>query len=308
MKVRTSLPLGTIIGVLAVLILAASTWAAAPTQLRNGTVTPLSGTTATIFQFSVRFQSGTTTGNTVTASVAGASHALVWTGGTDGNEIWTGSSTLPAGSWTVTFSAVSSSGPSPDPISFGPVVVTAPTPAPTPTPPPPPPTATPRPTTAPTPRPLPTATPRPGTTAQPNASATPFGTTIDPTGSPLGSVANTADASASPTPSSSPASTPPAKRPLNVPVEGVVAIGLLGAVAFAAIFGERRRRMAVEAFRARATATERTVGAGAFASGASADWEPDVPDEMVGTIDYETPADLVEEADEPVDEPDESHD
>lgn len=292
MRVRRPVAAGWILSVLSVLLFAGSA-AAAAAKLTGGMVTPASGTTATLFQFSVHFVGSTTDeAITVSVSVAGSSRPLSLTSGSLRNGTWTGSATLPAGTWNATFQSTSTAGTNP---SFGPisVVVTSPTPAPTPTP----------------PRPLPTATPRPGTTAQPNASATPFGTTIDPTGSPLGSVANTPDASGSPTPSSSPASTPPAKRPLNVPVEGVVAIGLLGAVAFAAIFGERRRRMAVEAFRARATATEGTAGGGALASGASADWEPDVPDEMVGTIDYETPADLVEEADEPVDEPpDESHD
>jgi hypothetical protein len=71
-----------------------------------------------------------------------------------------------------------------------------------------------------------------------------------------------------------------------VPIEGVVAIGLLGAVAAAAALGERRRRAAVQAFR-EAEASE------GFARGNGLDqgWEDDiVDDETVATIDYEGPA------------------
>ena len=70
-----------------------------------------------------------------------------------------------------------------------------------------------------------------------------------------------------------------------MPIEGVVAIGLLGAVAVAAAVGERRRRRAVEAFRlAEASAEAEGAGAGSLDEG----WERDVvEDETVATIDYE---------------------
>lgn len=70
-----------------------------------------------------------------------------------------------------------------------------------------------------------------------------------------------------------------------MPVEGVVAIGLLGAVAVAAALGERRRRRAVEAFRAaEAAAAVAAAGGGGLDEG----WEDDfVDDETVATIDYE---------------------
>jgi hypothetical protein len=66
---------------------------------------------------------------------------------------------------------------------------------------------------------------------------------------------------------------------VSVPVEGVVAIGLLGAVAVAAALGERRRRRAVEAFRA----MEAAGGEVPLPVSSPAD------DETVGTIDYESP-------------------
>jgi hypothetical protein len=72
-----------------------------------------------------------------------------------------------------------------------------------------------------------------------------------------------------------------------VPIEGVVAIGLLGAVAAAAALGERRRRAAVQAFR-EAGASQGVSRVDGLAEG----WEHDiVDDETVATIDYEGPAD-----------------
>jgi hypothetical protein len=72
-----------------------------------------------------------------------------------------------------------------------------------------------------------------------------------------------------------------------VPVEGVVAIGLLGAVAVAAALGERRRRRAVETFRA---AEASAGGAGAQDEGLDDGWERDIAeDETVATIEYDAP-------------------
>ena len=68
-----------------------------------------------------------------------------------------------------------------------------------------------------------------------------------------------------------------------MPIEGVVAIGLLGAVAAAAALGERRRRAAVQAFREAEASKEVSPG-----DGLEEDWEDDiVDDETVATIDYE---------------------
>jgi hypothetical protein len=71
-----------------------------------------------------------------------------------------------------------------------------------------------------------------------------------------------------------------------VPLEGVVAIGLLGAVTVAAVVGERRRRLAVEAFRAE----ERSPAGATPGDGAGNGWEHDiVDDETVATIDDAAP-------------------
>jgi len=85
-----------------------------------------------------------------------------------------------------------------------------------------------------------------------------------------------------------------------VPVEGVVAIGLLGAVAAAAAFGERRRRRAVAAYRASAMSAGAPLGHPApEAQGLPEGWEDD---ETVGSIEYETPDHLREASDEVPDE------
>ena len=64
-----------------------------------------------------------------------------------------------------------------------------------------------------------------------------------------------------------------------------MAIGLLGAVTVAAALGERRRRRAVEAFRAAEAALDEGAPQGA---GLESGWERDeVEDETVATKDYE---------------------
>ncbi|HTI30170.1 MAG TPA: hypothetical protein VL687_07420 [Methylomirabilota bacterium] len=70
-----------------------------------------------------------------------------------------------------------------------------------------------------------------------------------------------------------------------MPAEGVVAIGLLGAVTVAAALGERRRRRAVEAFRAAEASLEEGAPQG---PSLETGWERDtVEDETVATLDYE---------------------
>ncbi len=282
MRLRPSLALWFVIAIAAEVILTAPAMGAPPaTQLQNPTVTPLSGTTATMFQLSVQFQSSTTTATSVTASIASKSVPLVVKSGKSGHETWAASTTLPPGSWTVTFTAVSASGPNPAPVSAGPVVVTAQTPTPRPSP-----------TVAPTPRPTPRPTTVPGTPATgasvtPGASQTPYGTTvIDASSSPSASGSGGASASSAlPSSSASPAQSD--SPPFNVPPEGVVAIGLLGAVTVAAALGERRRRIAVEAFRA----GQPSAGGGPpLAENPEGAGEPDVvDDETVATIDYDSP-------------------
>jgi hypothetical protein len=76
-----------------------------------------------------------------------------------------------------------------------------------------------------------------------------------------------------------------------VPIEGVVAIGLLGAVTVAAALGERRRRRAVEAFRATEASPE--DGPPQPRNGLDETMEYDIfQDETVATIDYEAPDEL----------------
>jgi hypothetical protein len=271
--------------------------AAARPKLQGATVTPMTGTTATAFKFTVQFQPAGETASTVIVAVAGISVPLAHTSGPLSNQIWTGSSSLPVGSWTATFSGTTVSGTNPDPVSVFPILVTAPTPTPVPTPtaaptlpPTPRPTASQRPTPKPTAAPH-TATPRPGSSATQASSPTPFGTTVlGASGSPSSSQNSGSSASPIASPSPSPSSAgagPPGSRALNVPVEGVVAIGLLGAVTVAAALGERRRRRAVEAFRAQeATAGEIPPPAGDLGAGSAGNA---VDDETVATIDYESP-------------------
>lgn len=275
-----------ILGLLVTFAVAASASAAPGAAKLNGpTVTPVTGTTSTVFAFSVHFiGSASDEAVSVSVSVAGSSLALSRIGGSLQNATWTGSRALPAGSWPVMFSSVSTFGTNPT-VAGPTVVVTAPTPTPAPTPPPTP-APTPRPTARPTPRPTgvpSTATPFPGTSMTPGP--TPFGTTItDPSISPGESSSETASGSESPSPS--PAAAPPARRPLNVPVEGVVAIALLGAVTVAAGLGERRRRRAVAAFRAGLASSDDpyapTVDADDMQDGSGL-----VDDETVATIDYD---------------------
>jgi hypothetical protein len=292
-----SLSLAASVAVALMLILAAPGLAAGPTRLNQGTVTPTMGDTSTVFAYSVHYV-GDTTGETAISVRVEASNGsttrttpLSLTAGAPLNGTWTGSSTLPAGSWTITFKAISSLGVNPQLIYATAIVVTAPPPPPTPTPVPPPPTPqpTPRPTVRPTPRPTgvpATPTPIPGSSVAPGP--TPFGTTItEPSGTPRDSSAAESSGEASPTPSSSPAGAgSPARRPFSVPVEGVVAIGLLGAVAVAAGLGERRRRRAVAAFRAGLASSDEPWAAAADAEDSAAGAD-EVDDETVATIDYE---------------------
>ena len=289
---RVSLRFGFVLGLIGALFIAATANAAPPTRLIQGSVTPSLGTPTTQFAFSVEYRgSATDTAVSVTATAtSGSTTRTVSMSTTEplDSGTWTGTSTLPAGTWTVTFDAVTSAQSTATTTAPNPVVVTAPTATPVPTSPPtqtPTPPSTPRPTPRPTSTPG-TSTPAPGTTATPVALPTPFGTTVtNPSGSPSEPGGQSSGPGESGSLSPSPAATPPGSRPFNVPAEGVVAIGLLGTVAVAAALGERRRRRAVEAFRAaQASLDERAPQNAGLESG----WERDeVRDETVATIDYE---------------------
>ena len=221
-----SLRVSTAMVLVLALTLAGPPPAAAANELTNGNVAPSSGTTATTFTFSVDYVSTPPQPRdaiSVRAEFSGpttlAPLALTLSGGPrDGT--WSGSRTLPAGTWTVEFHAVLESGPPPTPESGGTVVVTqAPTPAPTPTPPPTPtprpPTPTPAPTPIPpgaTPRPIPRPTPRP--TAAPRTTPLPSGVTPAPT-STTGETPDASDGS-TPSPSTGTSDEPAASSPATV--------------------------------------------------------------------------------------------
>ena len=127
--------------------------AAAPNKLLDPRASPGSGSTATVFALSVRYASDKDwPASTVTATVAGKTVTLKRTAGSAVDGTWSASTTLPQGTWPVTFSADAEQGP--DPSVTGPTltVARAATPPPTPKP-------TPKPTPPPTPAPTPTPAP-----------------------------------------------------------------------------------------------------------------------------------------------------
>ena len=143
--------------------------------LSNPTVNPTSGTPATTFTFTVQYQGSAAT---VTASAAGRTAPMSVIAGSSSNGTFGGSTSLPVGSWPVTFNAVAqgnddtlvgptvtvTSGATPRP-TIAPTPAATPTPAPTPLPTPPPITATPLP-----PTPVPSATPTPVVSSSPGTS------------------------------------------------------------------------------------------------------------------------------------------
>jgi hypothetical protein len=177
----------------------------AASVLSDGSVTPLSGTTATAFSFSVHYTSDGSPARpaqAVWAQVGGAIVTLSKVSGSSHDGIWQGTASLPAGTWQVTFHASTSGDPQPDPLS-GPIVTVTqappppPTPQPTappvPVPPVPPPSTTPEPTPPSTAQPIqadssPTATPRDSASASgrptPDPTATDTAATDDADPSP----------------------------------------------------------------------------------------------------------------------------
>ena len=136
----------------------------AASVLSDGSVSPTSGTTTTAFTFSVHYTSTDPPrpAQGVWATVGSATVSLTKVSGTALDGTFQGTSTLPAGTWRVTFHAESAGEP-PQPL-LGPIVtVTAPPPTPQPTPPPPPPP--PPPTASPTP--VPTQPPAPTRSSAP---------------------------------------------------------------------------------------------------------------------------------------------
>jgi hypothetical protein len=172
--------------------------AAGANGLTNASVTPSSGTTTTVFVFSVHYKHTTEDASSVTAELTRSGGSVTFnlqrTSGTPRNGTWTANRTLAAATWTVTFKAVAVDG-TPYSASGGVVTVT-PAPAATPTP---------MPTPVPTPSPVPTPIPTPLPTATPTASPT---GTARPT-------PRLRPTPAAPTPTPQPGQTPgPAQAPL----------------------------------------------------------------------------------------------
>ena len=109
--------------------------ARAASVLSNGSVSPGSGTTATAFSFSVDYNSSNPVRNalSVWAEAGGVTVPLALVaGGNTHAGTWRASSSLPVGSWQVTFHATTSADPQPVPIDGPIVTVTLPPPTPTP--------------------------------------------------------------------------------------------------------------------------------------------------------------------------------
>jgi hypothetical protein len=214
----------------------------AASVLSDGSVSPSSGTTTTAFTFSVHYTSTDPPrpAQSVWAEVGSATVTLIKASGTALDGTWLGTSTLPAGTWQVTFHATTNGDPA-QPL-LGPIVtVTAPPPSPQPTPPPPPPTAAPTPVpTQPPPRPRPQPTPPP-TDADDRTAAS---SQAMPAGSP-GSTHGRADDDPAETPASfepagDGADTPPGARLASLLiVGGAMSIG--GAAVLARQWHVRRR-------------------------------------------------------------------
>lgn len=121
--------------------------AAPPNQLAGATVSPASGTAATTFTLSVAYRTDNGAAATaVAATVGGRMVPLTLVAGTPTSGTWRGSvGSLPAGSWPVTFAAVTEKGNQPSlvgPIlAIDPPMATPPPPTPAPTPPRPQPTS-----------------------------------------------------------------------------------------------------------------------------------------------------------------------
>jgi hypothetical protein len=94
---------------LAALSGAPSRTSAGGNALADPTVTPASGSTLTVFSFSVRYD-GTFPATTVTAAVAGLDLVMALADGSMSAGTWVASSTLPAGAWATTFIAYAEQG------------------------------------------------------------------------------------------------------------------------------------------------------------------------------------------------------
>ena len=278
-----------VMGVFAVLVVGpAVRTAAAVNKLSKQAVTPSSGTTATLFTFSVLFTGAAgVSASAVVATVTDGSTVLsvplaLVPPGTANVGTWSASSLLPVGSWSVLFEATSDDLVTPHVTKAvaNPIVVTVPTP--------PPPTPQPKPTPVLTPVPTPIPTPIP----------TPTPTSTPPTPSPT--PVATATPSATATASASLSASEPAAGPatpaasIKIPVENLVAVGLLGAVAIVAGSAERRRRRGLAAGSRAVEPVGPNVPTGGAVPPTTSDsgrapTDDAGEDETVGSIDYQPP-------------------
>jgi hypothetical protein len=270
------------LAIAALLAVTSTTLATGTNKLTKPSVSPLSGSTTTTFTFSVDYS-----GDDAAASVRAVAGSLTVTlslvpGGTATAGTWRASRSLPAGSWTFVFEATAA-GPPTNPTATAPTVtVTGPTPRPTPTPPP-----TPRPTAP--PPPTPTPTPAGSPLASPAASASSTATAVGSVSpAPLGSSASGGSSSSSPA-GGGLGGGDVDQQLGRILTGGLVAIGLLAVVGFAAIWRDRRRREEELVLAPAPTAAPIPTAD----PRPLAEWERDfgLEDEPIGTIEYQPPGD-----------------
>jgi hypothetical protein len=260
---------------LAAVLAGTSTALAAANKLTNPAVSPTSGSTTDTFAFSVDYTGGAPT--SVWAVAGSLTVTLSLCSGTKLAGTWCKSRTLPAGTWPFIFHATAAGHPANVTASVTvTVTVIGPTPRPTPIPPP---TATQR----------ATPTPTPVATASPHASASSTGTAVASVSpGPLGSSPSAGASSSSPGGGLGGGDVD--QQLGRILTGGLVAIGLLAVVGFAAIWRDRRRReeeglvLAPAPSAAPMPATEPRP---------TAAWERDfgLEDEPIGTIEYQPPGD-----------------
>jgi hypothetical protein len=292
--------------------LPAQTWAAQPNQLVAPTVSPRGGTTATSFVFSVTYEARDPA-LSVVAIVGGQTVGLALVSGTTTSGTYRGESQLPAGSWTVTFSADAERGNDPT-APGGTVQVDVPTPTPTPIPAPtaPPAIATPAPTPPPagpiappaaTPTPLPGATdsqPPDNEATEPGSSTAPVPSLLEEhVGTPGGAVFSSLPSpAAGAIGSTSPDGPRASSAVMPIMVGG---LGLIAVVAASGLWlGARRRRQQPEAAAPSPTEAGPIAPVDKGGPRPSAVWELDaqLEDATIGTVDY-LPLDDVEAVGEP---------
>ncbi len=198
---------------LAWLLLAVAPVAAAPVTLSSPAITPTSGTTDTLVTFAVTYRNAKADlPDSVRVAIGSTIQPMTAIGGTPKQGLrFAVALRLPAGSHSITFTALSQGRTTT--LDAGSITITvAPTPPPTPVPTPRP---TPVPTPAPTPKPTPVPTPRPTPASRPRANTR-----------------SHAEADARPDPEAHPAPTPepvrPAVSPTPLPTSSPAAVVIPG--------------------------------------------------------------------------------